>query len=87
MTFKYDYSLDIISDLLLKLGYLTKNIQMGKQTFLQQNYGAQRVKKIAHKQQAFKNVEIKKGKISFVKKNYKGNLETLKKHQNIPSFY
>ena len=55
--------------------------------YLQPNYGAQRVKKVAHRQQAIKNVEIKKGKISFVKKNYKGNLEVLKKHQDIPSYF
>lgn len=45
------------------------------------------MKKIAHKQQAAKNVEIKKGKIQMVKKNYKGNIEAYKKHSEIPSFY
>ena len=65
-------ALHIISDILVKVGFFAKNIQMGKQIYLQQNYAAQRVKNVAQKQQAIKNVELKKGQIQIVKKNYKG---------------
>ena len=41
-----------LTDILVNIGFLTNNVQLGKQTFLQQNYAAQRVKKVAQTQQA-----------------------------------
>lgn len=32
-------------------------------------------------------MELKKGQVQIVKKNYKGKMELLKKHQDIPSYY
>jgi len=70
--------LKTVFDILLRAGYLAKNIQLGKNVFIMQNYGAQRVKKVAQMQQSVKNVEIKKGQIALVKKHYKGKMEMMK---------
>jgi len=51
---------------------------------LNKNFTAQRIKKIAFSAQSSKNVELRKhNQIEFVKKNYKGNWEVLKKHKEI----
>lgn len=84
---EFENPLGTISQLLVKVGFFSKNIQMGKQLYLQQNYAAQRVKNTAQKYQASKNVELKKGQIQIVKKNYKGKIEMLKKHQNIAQYH
>jgi len=88
MNMKDPQAIETIFGILLRVGFLTKNIQLGKNVFLMQNYGAQRVKKLAHMQQAIKNVEIKKGQIALVKKQYKGKMEVMKQHKDtIQSFY
>ena len=60
---------------------------MSKFFSINQNYSAQRIKKLAFSAQAKKNVELSKSNnIEFVKKNYKGNWEVLKKHKEIKNW-
>lgn len=87
MAGEIDNALHLIADLLIKIGFFTKNIQLGKQIYLQQNYAAQRVKNVAQRQQAIKNIELKMRQIQIVKKNYKGKTEMLKKHQDFPQYF
>lgn len=88
MAMKDPQAFETIFGILLRIGFLAKNLQLGKNVFVMQNYGAQRVKKLAHMQQAAKSVEIKKGQIALVKKQYKGKMELMKQHKDtIQSFY
>lgn len=75
--------LGMIQDVVKHLGNITLKLQNGQQVFLNKNFSAQRIKKLAFRQQAEKNVQLRDGEIDFVKKQYKGNWETLKKHKDL----
>ena len=79
--------LSIQGNILVHLGNLSDKLSQGNQIFILKNFTAQRIKKIAFSQQAAKNVELSKSKlIEFVKKNYRGNWEVLKKHKNVKNW-
>ena len=81
------YDADLIKDTLLHLGNLAEKISLGSSVFINQNYSAQRIKKLAFGQQSRINVVISKNNIiDFVKKQYKGNWETLKHHKDVKTF-
>ena len=55
---------------------------------MNQNFSSLRVQKLAFAAQSEKNVEIsKEGQVEIVKKNYKGNWETYKRHNAIANYY
>ena len=81
------YDADLIKDTLLHLGNLAEKVSLGSNVFINQNYSAQRIKKLAFGQQSRLNVTISKNNvIDFVKKQYKGNWETLKHHKDIKTY-
>ena len=67
------YDSNMIKDTLLHLGNLSEKLATGSHVFINQNYSAQRIKKLAFGQQSKRNVGITNGSIEFVKKEYKGN--------------
>lgn len=74
----------VLQDILVHVGNVSDKLAIGNQVFINQNYSAQRIKKLAFAAQSKKNVELSKiNTIEFVKKNYKGNWEVLKKHKEI----
>jgi len=80
---KLEKGIEMIQDVVKHLGNITLKLQNGQQVFLNKNFSAQRIKKLAFRQQAEKNVQLRDGEIDFVKKQYKGNWETLKKHKDL----
>ena len=81
------YDADLIKGTLLHLGNLSEKVSLGSSVFINQNYSAQRIKKLAFGQQSRINVVISKNNIiDFVKKQYKGNWETLKHHKDVKTF-
>jgi len=80
---KLEKGLGMIRDVVKHLGNITLKLQNGQQVFLNKNFSAQRIKKLAFRAQAEKNVQLRDGEIDFVKKQYKGNWETLKKHKDL----
>jgi len=81
------YDGDLIKETLLHLGNISEKISQGNSIFINQNYSAQRIKKLAFGQQSRINVQISKsGEIDFVKKQYKGSMEVLKHHKNLKVF-
>ena len=71
------------------LGQVADKLGQGKQVFIGLNYGAQRVKKQAFEEQVERNIVYSDSKnsliegVEFVKKNYKGNNEALKRHRDV----
>ena len=71
------------------LGNIADKLGQGKQVFIGLNYGAQRVKKQAFEEQVERNISYTDSKnsliegVEFVKKNYKGNMEALKRHRDV----
>lgn len=85
-TFQADTTTQV--EVLVHLGNIADKLQTGNQVFLNQNFSALRVQKLAFAAQSQKNVEINKDKmVEIVKKNYKGNWETYKRHNNITNFH
>ena len=76
-----------MQDVVMHIGNVSDKLSIGNQVFINQNYSAQRIKKLAFKAQSKKNIELSKNNcIEFVKKNYKGNWEVLKKHKDIKNW-
>ena len=77
------YDANLIKDTLIHLGNISDSLSIGSHIFINQNYSAQRIKKLAFGQQSRKNVIISQGSIEFVKSQYKGNWEQLRHHKDL----
>ena len=73
------------------LGKVVEKIAQGRWVFLNRNYGAQRTRKTTCDKQSQQNIihtdsaEAVVPGVEFVKENYKGNLEALKRHRHVES--
>lgn len=73
------------------LGKIVEKMADGKQVFLNLNYNAQRTRKTLFEKQTEQKIVYTESEgavvpgIEFVKENYKGNIEALKRHRLIQS--
>ena len=78
--------LDSQIDAIIHLGNISDKLQVGNPILLNQNFSANRIKKMAFAAQSLRNVELKNNQVEFVKKNYKGNWEALKNHKDVKNW-
>lgn len=78
--------LDSQLDTIIHLGNISDKIQTGNPILFNQNFSANRIKKMAFAAQSLRNVELKNNNVEFIKKNYKGNWEALKNHKDVKNW-